>query len=248
MKKILSISNSFGHDGTRYLYGITRSLGKDAKVVCLYIGGCSLYRHYRNMLSDGREYPAYLNGRPTGFNVSLKDALLSDEWDVVTFQQASRDSANYDSYQPFLAELSAYVSKLAPCAKQLIHSTWAYSDKSIAAKTNFPYKSNADFSRDIRTAYRKAAESIRADAIIPSTTAMERLYSEIGDAAYKDGAHASVGVGQYMLALVWYMTIFGGTIDGLAFNDFDVDVSDEERRLAEHIAIEVCAANDYKRV
>ena len=60
--KILAISNSFGVDGTRYLYGIARAAGDNFKVVTLYIGGCSLYRHYRNMLSEENAYSLYLNG------------------------------------------------------------------------------------------------------------------------------------------------------------------------------------------
>ena len=51
MKKILAISNSFGVDANRYFHGVCRSAGEDIKVVTLYIGGCTLYRHYRNMLS-----------------------------------------------------------------------------------------------------------------------------------------------------------------------------------------------------
>ena len=52
MKKILAISNSFGVDANRYLYGIARAAKEEIRVVTLYIGGCSLYRHYRNMLSE----------------------------------------------------------------------------------------------------------------------------------------------------------------------------------------------------
>ena len=62
MIKILCIGNSFGSDCTRYLPGVARADGKDIKVVNLYIGGCSLYRHYRNMLSDAPEYNFEING------------------------------------------------------------------------------------------------------------------------------------------------------------------------------------------
>ena len=56
MIKVLVIGNSFGQDSVRYLYGIARAAGKDVRVVNLYIGGCSLYRHYRNMLSEESVY------------------------------------------------------------------------------------------------------------------------------------------------------------------------------------------------
>ena len=84
MKKILFVSNSFGVDSTRYFYGVSRAVGKKVKVATLYIGGCSLYRHYRNMLSGEKAY--YINGMESGLMVSLKEALLSDEWDVIVTQ------------------------------------------------------------------------------------------------------------------------------------------------------------------
>ena len=130
MKKILAISNSFGVDATRYLYGIARAAKEQVRVVTLYIGGCSLYRHYRNMLSEEKAYEYYINGIRSGLYVSLKEALLLDEWDVVTFQQCSGQSGVYESYFPYLPELSAYVKKLAPAAKQYIHGTWSYAEGS----------------------------------------------------------------------------------------------------------------------
>ena len=89
MKKILLISNSFGEDAARYFYGIARAAKESVKVVVLYIGGCSLYRHYRNMLSEEKVYDYIIDGIRSGLSVSLKEALLSDEWDYVTLQQCS---------------------------------------------------------------------------------------------------------------------------------------------------------------
>ena len=51
---ILAIGNSFSTDATRYLYGIARAAGDNLQVTNLYIGGCSLEQHYRNMLSNER--------------------------------------------------------------------------------------------------------------------------------------------------------------------------------------------------
>ena len=70
------------------------------KVVNLYIGGCSLRTHYLNMLEDRKNYMMEFNGVATGFMVSIKDALISDDWDVITLQQVSGNSVNYDTFQP----------------------------------------------------------------------------------------------------------------------------------------------------
>ena len=145
MKKILLISNSFGVDATRYLYGIARKAGDGVTTACLFIGGCPLSRHYRNMISEDRAYQLYFNGSSTPFRVSLAEALLADDWDIVTFQQASPLSGDYSSYIPYLPELSDYVKELAPNAKQYIHAIWAWSDARInKGEREVAYSSSAD--------------------------------------------------------------------------------------------------------
>ena len=81
MKKILSISNSFGVDATRYLYGVARAAKEDIKIVTLYIGGCSLYRHYRNMLSDERKRDLFK------LQILLKSWVENYEKEIVVVRQ-----------------------------------------------------------------------------------------------------------------------------------------------------------------
>ncbi len=233
--KILAISNSFGVDGTRYLYGIARAAGDAFKVVTLYIGGCSLYRHYRNMLSEERAYDIYVNGINSGFKTSLKEALLSDEWDVVTLQQVSAESGREDSYHPFLEELSSYAKRHAPKAKQYMYMTWSYpegSEKIIKAG----YESRAQMVPAIEKGVTDAAKFINAYGIIPCLYAMNVLYDEKGEDAYRDRFHANLGYARYMLACVWYMTLTGKGIEGNTFRDFDVSVSEDDVLLAQSCA------------
>ena len=84
--RVLSISNSFGVDANRYLHQIARSAGVKLDVCTLYIGGCPLDLHYRNMLADKEAYDLYFNGFTTGFKTSICEALLSGRWDVVAIQ------------------------------------------------------------------------------------------------------------------------------------------------------------------
>ena len=50
--KILAIGNSFSQDATRYLHQFASAAGIDTKVVNLYIGGCPLERHWKNIEND----------------------------------------------------------------------------------------------------------------------------------------------------------------------------------------------------
>ena len=47
--RILAIGNSYSQDATRYLHQIARRGGVALNVSNLYIGGCPLSRHFKNM-------------------------------------------------------------------------------------------------------------------------------------------------------------------------------------------------------
>ena len=64
--RILSIGNSFAHDGTRYLEKIAYADKKNIMSVVLHIGGCTLERHYMNMVADADDYDLMFNGEFTG--------------------------------------------------------------------------------------------------------------------------------------------------------------------------------------
>lgn len=245
MKKILVIGNSFGTDATRYVYGIARSAGKDVKIVNLYIGGCSLYRHYRNMLSGEKAYNYIIDGIETGIYVSLKEALLSDEWNCVVMQQCSPKSGEYDTYFPYLPELSAYVKKLAPEAKQYMQMTWTFEEGHKRFGLT-PFTTRAEMIPAVREAYTLAAAQIECKAVIPALDAMCKLYDEIGSETYRDGFHCSYGVARYMLGCMWFMTFFGVDIEGNTFRDFDEPVSEEYVMTAQRIARETLIENGFK--
>lgn len=238
MKRILAISNSFGEDANRYLYGIARCAGEDVKVVTLYIGGCSLYRHYRNMLSGEKAYEFILNGIRSGLQVSLREALLSDEWDIVTLQECSPRSATAETYFPYITELAAYVRRLAPECRLYLHETWSFA-AGCSRFDKTPCRTREEMIPRIRRAYSQAAEAIGADGRIPSLEVMNRLYDAIGDRAYRDGFHASYGVGRYALGCLWCAFLLGVDVAGNTFRDLDVPVAEEEIALAQGIVTNV---------
>ena len=121
---ILCIGNSFSVDATRYLHQIARTQGVELRVAVLYYPGCTLAQHHRFMLRESADYTLYFNGFSTGFNMGLKQALLSQNWDVITMQQGSVHSASFENYEPYLSEVAALVRKCAPKAKLvLVEST-----------------------------------------------------------------------------------------------------------------------------
>ena len=228
---ILAIGNSFSQDATQYLHGIARADNVDMTVVNLYIGGCSLERHHRNLLSEERAYDLQINGHSTGFSVSLKEALLNRPWDVVTLQQASHFSFRPDTYTPYAKVLAEEIRRCVPKARLLIHQTWAYEDGSERlAKMGFD--TGADMFRHIEKAYDAAAESIRADGILPAGEMFQHLLARGIEKVHRDTFHASYGLGRYALALLWYRLLTGKSAMDNPFCDFDEPVSEEEIRIA----------------
>ncbi|MFA5561741.1 MAG: DUF4886 domain-containing protein [Eubacteriales bacterium] len=240
--KILSIGNSFSRDAQRYLYGIGRSAGVPVKAMNLVIGGCSLYRHYRNMLSEGAAYALDLNGMPSDLPLSLKDALLSDEWHFVTLQQYSFESTDYPTYQPYLNELAAYIRRLCPGARLLLQQTWAYEPGSARlAETRYtdPEKMHADLS----AAYRQAAKDIRADGILPVGDAIAEAYKRGLSPLYRDGFHLSLGLGRFLAGCVWFSCLTGQDLSAVSYHDFDRET--DPAMVEEAKAIAASVAQNY---
>ena len=231
------IGNSFSQDAARYIYGISRAAKKEVKVVNLYIGGCSLYRHYRNMLSEEAAYSYEINGISSGLSISLKKALLLDEWDYVMFQQCSPQSGEYEKYQPYLSELAAYVRKHCPPAKLVMHMTWTFVHNAPRFKLT-PFETPEEMLPAIESAYKLAAEAIGAEFVIPSGLAVKKLYDKIGEATYRDGFHCHLGHTRYLLGCLLFMAFTGKSVEGNSFRDFDAEIPEDMVEMVQRIAIE----------
>ncbi len=229
--RILSIGNSFSEDAQRYLHRAARAQGLYIETVNLYIGGCPLEVHHRNLLSGAENYDLQFNGQNTGFHISIEKALLSGHWDVITLQQVSSQSPYYDKYVPYINVIADFVRKCCPKAKILIHQTWNYEEGSHRLCEELKYEKAADMLRDIVASYKKAAEKIGADGIIPSGEMLYKLHENGIEKVHRDTFHASLGAGRYAIALLWIRMLTGVGVTGNRFSDFDELVSDEEKEI-----------------
>ena len=225
--QILAIGNSFSQDATRYLHQIARADGVDIKVANLYIGGCPLERHHRNMLSEERAYVLEYNGQSTGFYVSLKEALLNRTWDAVTIQQASHLSWDRETYQPYAQELCAYIKKCLPKTPILVHETWGYEDGSdkLAA---LGYASSAAMFDAVIRAYRSVHAELGTAGLIPSGELLAEMVKCGIQKIHRDSFHLRLGLGRYAAGLLWYHMLTGNPVADNSFCDFDEPISEEE--------------------
>lgn len=229
--KILSIGNSFSQDAQRYLHKIALKEGVQMKTVNLYIGGCPLRTHYLNILEDNAAYDFQFNGESTGLKVSIRQVLASDNWDYITLQQASHESAKPGSYTPYIEEVADFVRMYCPKAKLLIHQTWAYETGSLKLANQERFATDAEMFAAIEPAYENAAKLIDADGIIPAGRTMLTAAQTGIEKIHRDTYHASLGAGRYLLGLCWFKYLTGRDITDNQFDAFDVPVTEEERKI-----------------
>ena len=228
--KILAIGNSFSQDATRYLREIAKSNGDKIKVINLFIGGCPLYKHYLNILQNKNAYNIQVDGENIFFLTSIQTALASDRWDVVTIQQASKESPYFETYTPYLDLIKDTIKLYSPESKIYVHQTWAYHNDSPRLET-MGFKSGAEMFEKVEDAYNKMAEYIKADGLIPSGKLIQKLWDAGITNTHRDNHHISLGVSRYATALLWYGMLVNKDIDSVPFNDFDEEVTEEEIKI-----------------
>ena len=235
--KILSIGNSFSQDAQRYIHKIAALNGDKFKTVNLYIGGCSLRKHYFNILENAKNYEFQFNGEPTGLHVTVKDALMSDSWDYVTLQQASHYSTKWETYEPYLPKIAEYVRLYSPESKILIHQTWQYDERVLFERKIAD--TVADMREALKKAYLKAAKLVDADGIITSGELIGALIKNGISTPHRDGYHLSLGAGRLAVGLLWYSYLSKKNPIDLLLPETDLPVTEEEIKIIKSSVAEV---------
>ena len=130
--KVLMIGNSFSISLLQQLPQVAADCGVELDLASLYIGGCSLKRHWENVERDGEEgFRPYRFGRNrfgkyTEGSANVCEALRMEKWDIVTVQQASHESWQAKTNHPYGSLLVAKIRELAPQAMIYVQETWSY--------------------------------------------------------------------------------------------------------------------------
>ena len=185
--KVLMIGNSFSICVGNNLPQIVKSVpGHKLELTSAFIGGCPLDKHSKN-LEKAEKDP---NFKPYSITVwtsdppkriksvkgNVNELLKNNQYDVITIQQASRKSWDYQTYQPFADEVIAYIRKYQPKAEIVIQQTWAYRMNNPVLKPN--PKARWDFDQTgmyerIRESYGKLAEKYKF-RVIPVGDAVQK--------------------------------------------------------------------------
>ena len=217
--KVLAIGNSYAECLLRKMPQIAADLDLTLDLLVANIGGCSLEKHVRLMDDPkldphGRPCPwscrySYADGgRPNLSNPvwnHLRDAILADDWDVVTIQQASHDSWRSATYRPWGDNLVGRIRALRPDAEIVVQETW--SDHPGSGRLAKWKLTSAEMYAHLHEAY---ADFVKPYGfrIIPTGAAVEKART-FGMMQKKVHDPHLNSTGEFLQGLVWTEKLFG---------------------------------------
>lgn len=241
--RILAIGNSFTYDAVgNYLYELFEAENIPVFIGCLTINGSSLAEHWQNSQTDEKLYSyttRHKNSDKSTTQESLKETLLSNEWDIITLQQVSQLSGLYSSYEPYLSNLISWISGLCD-AGILFHQTWAY-------PKNSKYDYFKNYNRNqfymyvsiLEASHNVLDNNINIVNIIPSGTAVQNgRTSYLGDTFNRDDLHLGDTYGRFTAACTWFEVISGKCILDNPYSPKSVSKEEETIvKTAVHLAV-----------
>ena len=226
--KILTLGNSYSNDAYAWLYPIFESAGyKDVILGYIINGGCNINHHWSNVDSDtsndyGAECFINNNGKDEkyiiGENSTLRDTYKSlisiYEWDYVIIQHGPKHVELRDTYS-HLRDLLDFVKDnlKSPNAKFIYHMIWKYNDNIVGGSTANAYADILDITKNI------VLSNDEFVGVIPAATMRQNMMSSYltDEDIARDYGHMGLGFGRFVLGLLWYSYITGGSVDDISF-------------------------------
>ncbi len=245
--RLLTIGNSFSQDAVeQYLYELAKEVGIHMIIGNAYKGGQSLEQHWTDMTQehDVYEYRKVVNGVRYNMPRMLLPPIITDEqWDFISFQQASHYSGLTTTYEPYLSQLIQYTDsiKTGQDVQYGWHMTWAYSKDSN-------HGGFANYSRSQEAMYDSIRYAVQWTKIlhpefsfnVPCGTAIQNARTTyLADNMNRDGYHLDYKIGRYTAACTWLETITGISPVGLSFKPDGVDKTAAHAcQVAAHAAVQ----------
>lgn len=228
--KVLAIGNSFSEDSFMHMYIVAKSAGIENVVLGnMYIGGCSLATHMKNMNGDLGEYKFWLSSDEEqgmiveGTGRTAKYGITYTDWDYITIQQASTSSGKPDTYSDLQGIIDYINANKTSDAEILWHMTWAYQQNSThSGFANYANNQMTMYNSIIDTVKDKVLTNSDISGVIPSGTAIQNLRTSVlGDTLTRDGYHLSKGIGRYTAAMTWVAYLTGCDVDKITATPSD---------------------------
>lgn len=234
--KILSIGNSFSVDTMEFIAEISKSLGINCfKFANLYIGGCSINRHYINAMNDISEYVYYTNignGWDRTDHYSIGKAIKEEKWDIISIQHGTGDKSRYtseDSYKN-LKPLIQFVKSLTQAdTKITFNMAWV-------AEPESTHHEITSYGGDQLLMYKKLTELTKnliasmseIYTVSPVGTAIQNARTCIDKKLTRDNFHLSYDLGRYIAGLTFFKALCDLDINTVAWKPEGVTKYEKE--------------------
>lgn len=236
--RILAVGNSFSDDGVEYLDELAKAAGIRLIVGNLYIGGCSLERHWENV-SKGLpciRLPQELRRRAVQHPQDLPPVGIAGRTVGLHYGPAGQPEFRPIRHLLPLHALPAAIPRTHatnPGVRFAIHQVWAYAcDSNHSGFANYDNDQSRMYREIVKTVNRVSRKE-HIPIVIPSGTAIQTGRNLMGDRMTRDGFHLDYGLGRYIAACTWYETFFG-PVEGNPFHP--ESVSPREAALGQRIA------------
>jgi len=205
--KLLLIANSFGVNLQTYAKEIARLNDLDLEIYTLYIGGCPLELHDKNIKENNKAYELFVDGKTTSLFISIDEALRLKDWDYISLQQASHLSGEVSSYYPYFNNVYTYVRIKCPNAKIMFHETWPYSNKNRYKYNevkswlpSFKFNNADEMINGIKEALSKIMSDYKIDLVVRSGELIYNAMKVFDDVYDSEGFHLNF-LGCYLIGV-----------------------------------------------
>lgn len=245
---ILCVGNSFARDTIEHCGNIAKNLGmENFRFANLYIGGCSINRHFHNATENLAEYryTYTTNGEWEGeATVSIADALADGPWDIISIQHGTGDKSRYtspESYENLPALIDYIKNQYQKPVKIAFNMAWVgepdrvhHEIVSYGGDTELMYKNLTSLTKHIVLPL--------VDFVSPAGTAIQNLRTCLDKKLTRDGFHLTKDLGRFTAGLTFLKALLDLDLQKLTWAP--EGVTEEELPLAVKAA-ELAVGNPY---
>ncbi len=183
--KVLMIGNSFSDSVGVYLPKIVKASGHKLELTGVYIGGCSLEQHSKNLTAaenDLSHRPYRITvwhsdnpGKPQIRKGNVNELLAQNQYDVITVQQGGSRALDRRTFHPYLEHIINYIRQKQPKTEIVFQQTWSYRIDDTRFKPHpnpqYDFDQTGMYER-VRDVYRELA-SVYKMRVIPTGGAVQ---------------------------------------------------------------------------
>lgn len=215
--KILLIGHSYCEDSAEWLWEICNSLGLNAEVGLLWVGGSTVDQHYQWATTNAKRWELkFKDANQNGVwkitpGATFDETVTSNNWDFIMLTQNSFSSGRPSTF----GNLDNYLNHIRPLIGEDTQLSWLMPWPDMAGSPNYGADTLLGYSdpTEMYTSVTATMQEVilsRGVTVVPTGTAIQNARTSfIGDnyTLSRDGHHLSFGIGRYIAALTLLETL-----------------------------------------